>query len=216
MCHISSHLITSHHGTSHHNTLHLIACHITNDLITLHYTTFIITCSYPILSCLVLSSYRITFHILSPLCHRMFVVLCPSPHITSTAIISYPLPMPSYDVPCASYHLISSHLILSHLISSHLISYRIHGTDIKLWCLPVRTPGASSCMRIHVLIICKMLVWNAHKPKKCLNRGLGGFPRGSGGLRGAFGPAPAAGTAIWIGLGGFQLGATSASSQKCR
>ena len=48
MCHISSHLITSHHGTSHHNTLHLIACHITNDLITLHYTTFIITCSYPI------------------------------------------------------------------------------------------------------------------------------------------------------------------------
>ena len=116
MCHISSHLITSHHGTSHHNTLHLIACHITNDLITLHYTTFIITCSYPILSCLVLSSYRITFHILSPLCHRMFVVLCPSPHITSTAIISYPLPMPSYDVPCASYHLTSSHLISSNFI----------------------------------------------------------------------------------------------------
>ena len=59
-----------------------------------------------------------------------------------------------------------------------------------------------------------MLVWNAHKPKKCLNRGLGGFPRGSGGLRGVFGPAPAAGTAIWIGLGGFQLGAAFVWSQK--
>ena len=50
----------------------------------------------------------------------MFAVLCPSPHITSTAIISYPLPMPSYDVPCASL------IISSHLISSNFILYPWH------------------------------------------------------------------------------------------
>ena len=70
----------------------------------------------------------------------MFAVLCPSPHITSTAIISYPLPMPSYDVPCASYHLTSSHLISSNFI---LYPWHRHKTVVSAGLNP-------RCIELHV------------------------------------------------------------------